>query len=328
MSELPGHFLPTYSDESREDALFHYTTATGLVGMVDSGEIWGTAYYCANDEQELSAGKGVLTPLLRSATSAMLAANDQRLETFRQRGLDVYQHADHFEQQITDLALSSLCAYITCFCKPSANEDFLHGLLSQWRGYGSDGGYAIQFSRKKLIAAIEASNKSEALNYDIQDVYYTPENRLRAAVLGHSALILEAYNRYLDERAKPLDFSKRSVRNPLQDLFDGPLEALLDYLIHTKNCHFSEERECRLSLIQPVSAVPGARPVKYFNRNGLVVPYTTTSKAPMDILSCIEWIVVGPGARMGARFKSVCQMLKQSGREIKVRVSRIPFTRF
>lgn len=45
MSELPGHFLPTYSDESREDALFHYTTATGLVGMVDSGEIWGTAYY-------------------------------------------------------------------------------------------------------------------------------------------------------------------------------------------------------------------------------------------------------------------------------------------
>ena len=43
--DIPGHILPTYSDQSRDDALFHYTTAEGLIGILSKGEIWGTAYY-------------------------------------------------------------------------------------------------------------------------------------------------------------------------------------------------------------------------------------------------------------------------------------------
>jgi hypothetical protein len=120
-----------------------------------SGQIWGTAYYCANDESELAAGKGVLTPLFRSATYKLIEAQDSRVVTFSQRGVDVRDYAEHFEQQVSAMALGSLCAYITCFCKPTGEEDFHHGLLSQWRGYGSDGGYALHFSRKKLLAAIE-----------------------------------------------------------------------------------------------------------------------------------------------------------------------------
>ncbi len=67
MKEIPGHILPTYSDDAREDALFHYTTADGLIGIFDKGEIWSTAYYCANDESELAEGKGILKPLFRFA---------------------------------------------------------------------------------------------------------------------------------------------------------------------------------------------------------------------------------------------------------------------
>ena len=36
--EIPGHSLPTYSDAARDDALFHYTTANGLIGIFESGE--------------------------------------------------------------------------------------------------------------------------------------------------------------------------------------------------------------------------------------------------------------------------------------------------
>jgi hypothetical protein len=103
----------------------------------------------------LAAGKGVLTPLFRSATYKLIEAQDSRVVTFSQRGVDVRDYAEHFEQQVSAMALGSLCAYITCFCKPTGEEDFHHGLLSQWRGYGSDGGYALHFSRKKLLAAIE-----------------------------------------------------------------------------------------------------------------------------------------------------------------------------
>lgn len=328
MSGIPLHFLPTYSEASQEDALFHYTTADGLIGIFATGEIWGTAYYCANDESELAAGKGVLEPLFRSTTQKMIQSGDPRVQTFRQRGVDIREYANHFEQQIAGIALSSLCAYITCFCKATGKEDFLHGLLSQWRGYGSDGGYALHFSRKKLLAAIECANKTDGLEYELQDVHYIVENAMKAVVLSHSDAFVRAYTDYLDELAKPLDSSRKTRRNPLEGLAGGPLESFLDYLIHTKNMHFGEERECRLSHIQLVSASAGGLPIHYFNRGGLLVPYTSTPHSSFNVLDCVEWIVIGPGPRMGARFKSVVQLVRLSGREIQVRASYIPFTRF
>lgn len=327
MSEIPGHIQPTYSDTSREDALFHYTNANGLIGIIEKGDIWGTAYYCTNDESELTAGKGILEPLFRSTTHKLIETNDPRAVTFNQRGVDIREYADQFEKTIAAMALSSLVAYITCFCKPTGQEDFLHGLLSQWRGYGIDGGYALQFSRKKLLAAIASSNKTDGLNYELQDVHYTRENPMKVEVLSHTNAFVRAYMGYLDELAKPLDLSKKTMRSPIAGLPGGPLEAFLGYLMHTKNNHFSEERECRLSIIQLASPSAGELPVQYFNRGGLLVPYTKTPNSSFNILDCIEWIVVGPGPRMGARLKSISQLVKKSGRDIYVRPSLIPFTR-
>lgn len=328
MSEIPNHFLPKYTDASCEDALFHYTTANGLIGILGTGEIWGTAYYCANDESELATGKGVLSPLFRLATHELIKDNDPRVQIFLRRGVDINEYADRFEQQIVGMALSSLCAYITCFCKSTSEEDFHHGLLSQWRGYGVDGGYALHFSRKKLLAAIESATNADEFSYELQDVHYTVENSLKAEVLSYTDAFVSAYMEFLDELAKPLDFNKRTMPSPIAGLPGGPLEALLGYLVHTKNKHFGEERECRLSLVQFVPASTGCQPVQYFNRGGLLVPYTKTPRSAFNILDCIEWIVIGPGPRMGARFKSISQLVKQSGLEIQVRASHIPFTRF
>jgi hypothetical protein len=54
MSAITGHFLPKYTEESQEDSLFHYTNANALIGILGTNEIWGTAYYCTNDESELA----------------------------------------------------------------------------------------------------------------------------------------------------------------------------------------------------------------------------------------------------------------------------------
>jgi hypothetical protein len=102
---------------------------------------------------------------------------------------------------------------------------------------------------------------------------------------------------------------------------------LLNYLVHTKNKHFSEEQECRLSVVQLASGASGSLPVSYFDRGGLLVPYTQTPRASLNLLDCIEWIVIGPGPRMGSRFKSVTQLVRQHGQDIMVRPSHIPFTR-
>jgi hypothetical protein len=325
MNGLPSHLLPAYSEESREDTLFHYTTANGLLGILRNNEIWSTAYYCTNDESELSAGKGVLTSIFRSKTHQMIQEADPRVNIFRNRGVDIRDYADKFEQIILSLALHFFCVYITCFCKPSSEEDFLHGLLSQWRGYGIDGGYALQFSRAKLQARVEQVYKDDRLSYQLQDVYYSPDNPLKDEVLKHSEAFTSAYLNHLDTLVN-WDFNKQTMRSPIANLPGGPLESLLDFLIHTKNGHFNEEKECRMSLLEPVSSGSGVLPVDYFNRNGLLVPFIRTPTS-FTVLDCVDWIIVGPGPRIGDRFNSITQLVRKMGLEIKVRPSHIPFSR-
>ena len=324
---IPNHISPRYSDEVRDDALLHYTTARGLLGILSTGQLWSTAYYCANDETELAAGKGVVSPLFNRHTHDLINKNDPRVVTFARRGVDPREYGRNFEQQIIAMALSQLGVFITCFCKAAGEEDFRHGLLSQWRGYAMDGGYALQFSRKKLLAAIESAGAAAGLNYDLMDAHYEPDNPLKAEVLRYSDSFVQAYSAHLDELAQPLDFSKKTMRSPIAGLPGGPLEALLNYLAHTKNVHFREERECRLSLVQPTADIVGSLPVSYFERSGIPVPYTQTPKATFDVLGCIEWVVVGPAPRLDARFKAVAQLARQYGTSIMVRPSHIPFTR-
>lgn len=332
MSELPGHISPSYSEVSRDDALFHYTSADGLIGILQDKEIRCTAYYCTNDETELIAGKGVLTPMFRNATHKLIQENHPLIQTFIRRGVDPMEYAETFEQMIIGIAFSRICAYIACFCRSSGEDDFLHGLLSQWRAYGEGGGYAIQFSRKKLLEELGKTNEAHKAHgplYNLQDVHYTADNPLKAEVRKHTDAFVQAYKHHLDELGAPLDevFSKRSFTNPIARLRRELLESLIDYLIHTKNGHFAEEKETRLSFIRLISSEVEARPTRYFNRGGLIVPYKTTSCDTFPILKCIEWIVIGPTPRMKARFESVNQMVCAAGLDVKVRPSHIPFYR-
>lgn len=327
-NHLPGHLLPNYSESVRNDTLFHYTTAQGLIGIFDSQEIWGTAYYCANDEEELSAGHLVLKQAVRERAFQLKKANDARAVLFARRGANIMDYAEGFEDRVVAFAKDALTAYISCFHKPSAAEDFHHGLLSQWRGYGVDGGYALQFSRSKLEAALESANREDKLDYSLNDVHYSTNSPLAKTVLDHKDAFLSEFERHLDELARPIQdiLSSSKFINPLSKLINGPLESLLNYLIFTKSSHFSEERECRLTIIQPNIAHPTYRPVKRYSRGGLIVPYVTTPPS-FNILDAVEWILVGPAPRIEARIKSVSELVKYSGKNIAVRPSHIPFTR-
>lgn len=326
MPRFLGHEQPRYTNRICEDTLFHYTNAPGLMGILTSGQIWSTAYYCTNDETELLTATGVLRSIFWQATSDLISKRDPRVALFHHRGVDIYEYAQNFEQQLAGTALAPIANFMTCFFRPHAEDDFLHGLLSQWRGYGPDGGYALQFSRKKLEAAIDRVAKSDSLDYDLRDVQYTLESPLKAEVLRHTDAFVRAYMSFLDEMAKPIDIRRISRPNPVADLLDGPLLAYLNFLIYTKNRHFSEERECRLTFGQMVAGKEAHIPVHYFSRGGLIVPYTRTPPS-FEVLGCIDWILIGPSPRLEARIKSVSQMIRELGLNIQVRPSHIPFTR-
>ena len=89
MSEIPNHTFPPYSEDSRDDALFHYTSADGLIGILQNREIWSTAYHCSNDASELDAGTGILTPEFLRSTQKMVESELVRLTKESKRTRDL-----------------------------------------------------------------------------------------------------------------------------------------------------------------------------------------------------------------------------------------------
>ena len=109
------------ADEQPPEVLYHYTSAEGLLGIVQSGEIWSTNVLYLNDSSELSHA----TEVLRSELDATPLQLQPNAGTFSM-SIPVYSH---------DLALDH---FVASFCEGS-------DLLSQWCGYGTGAGYAIGF---------------------------------------------------------------------------------------------------------------------------------------------------------------------------------------
>lgn len=79
-------------------------------------------------------------------------------------------------EQISDQVITDTCkqfrdgligvndVYVASLCNPSDQAPD-HGLLSQWRGYGQDGGYAVVFDRAGLSAALEHEQEKWFYNF-------------------------------------------------------------------------------------------------------------------------------------------------------------------
>lgn len=320
--KLFGYVLPEYSEEIRKNTLFHYTTGAGLLGILGSRRLWCTAPNCTNDESEMSSLEVALTKIFSNVLSDLRAKEDGRIDIFYSRGVDPKQdkYAEHYTALIIGTIFGYMNPYLACFCTPADEESARHGLLSQWRGYGTDGGYAIQFDRDKLEKLIVEHNKKTLSNFSLSDVSYDEESHYYANLLGLKTELEASFLAHLDFLID--DFSSLKPFNPLKGFSTEALSALLDGLINVKNRHFREEREIRLSL-GLVASDCELLETKYYVRDGLIVPYVES----FDVVDCINSIVVGPAPRQDVRVYSVINRLNTLGIQVPVIPSQIPFTR-
>lgn len=130
--------------------IYHYTTAAGLHGIIESKSVWATDVWFMNDTAEATFGWQRIEQFLKSKTP----------------GSDA-------EKEALDRALNAMDSvkgiigednsYITCFSK--------HGdSLSQWRAYGDGGGFSLGFSRSAL-ARLGTSPLAEP-QFRLKDVAY------------------------------------------------------------------------------------------------------------------------------------------------------------
>lgn len=293
--------------------LLHYTTAAGLIGILDSGALWSTHMQYLNDEKELRGFFDSRFPdLFEHAIQGLTNRTRQEFEELRAV----------FKQDTC-----ALPAYLTSFCSPSPKLNLDDGLLSQWRGYGEDGGYAVVFDIEQMneLVTLEHSNHFYGMFY-WGDVDYigqgAPDPHPERAEMERETVTLIR------------DIASRA-RLPEAKEF----ESLFSLATRHKHVGFHEEREVRLVSLpmtgedEETRANGETRPIKrqiFGLKRGLPIPRIALFDGlpPGDGRKYrlpIEKVIVGPHPQRHQRAKAVKAMLEQVGSDATVAVSSIPF---
>lgn len=330
--------------------LFHYTNAQGLAGIIESQSIWATHYAYLNDAEEISFFlKDHLPNLLRIVTDKYI---DELLKQDSNKQFDIDQHGnrkeliDSFIQKTQSAIEKTLLEdalaepYIASFCTASELEKGVrdrvteHGLLSQWRGYGREGGYAIVFDTARLLKLLEDKwkNSNSAVDVFSADVVYSSDSD----------------SKFLEEFEEGLTVIKTFFSNHLKGE-EKNIEKIYLSLMHCacryKHWGFKEENEVRVvALPHPLHHEEFREDMKakgiiiheisrkHFFRAGALVPYIDlfdgiTSKPDNKILP-IKRIIVGPTTSVlekNKRINAVKMLINQNDIEAEVTASEIPY---
>lgn len=306
MSELP-----------KSTELFHYTGLSGLEGIIRTQSLRATHFAFLNDMTELRTFEQRLIKILHKA----LALSDQ----------DSY--AEDMAVSMREIALGNRVKntpamaepFITSFCKARTKEISEHGLLSQWRAYGEEGGYAVVFDGARLTNMLthEAEKWSYALMFSGDVIYSTQSQEFHNDLSPHVSTIIEALTQFRKDKRNP---------HPLEQTFLPYMQCAGFY----KHWGFHEENEFR------ILAIPFGKSFveKYKDRNlnykfrssfarrGTLIPCINLlegiAKVPENALP-ITRIIIGPHPQRENRHRAIQDMVEQFNLPVDVTVSDIPF---
>jgi len=244
---------PTFADSHPE--LHHYTNYAGLSGIVESQTIWATHFLHLNDSSEVSLLRDPLTValerrFLRALIDRQRTSLDLRMFLQKRGGaLRVAKgDADCLVQILYDKIFGGRLAvpFIASFCSHVNDQSYEkeNGLLSQWRGYGKEGGFCIVFDTTAFLTTLEAEfNAYNWIHLRIAPVHYAYDN------IEVDALFPELVERCEAFFARPLD-----KEHPIVDEA-GLAPFFMSACPRFKHQGFREEREVRLV------AIPAAKEV-------------------------------------------------------------------
>ena len=312
--------------------LFHYTDFFGVVGILESQSLRATHWRCLNDKEEVKQFQELLPELLRSAFEReynALAKTDKALKILVNNGASLNSIYRHDAEIWADLMYEALIdeepnkrffeVFITSFCTPDGDykEVRNHGLLSQWRCYGKNGGYALVFDTEALLRLMRQEENAWKCVWSCGPVTYSSED--------------------LSQQFEALSDFKKALSTcnfRTNDSIEPILSPFLRCAAHYKHWAFFEEREVRLVIILNGKKMTeafgneGQRTLSSFSReNGTVVPCLNVFEGlPSDrsFRLPIKRIIVGPGSEQLEREKKLKAFLAEKKYDIAVTCSEIP----
>ena len=230
------------------DTLCHYTTAEGMIGILESGTIHFTHAGFLNDSSEVSYG----TNVIRQGITEELARAD----------------SDAWSKFLTNLSgycvsvWELLDCFVACFCKDSDR-------LSQWRSYGLVSGYCLEFRTERLLWEYPPGMAWTGFK---RMIYQPPDQRaLVSRTLERFRPAVDAHN------------GSASMEDPaLSALFN----AVVPLILSLKHPAFAEEGESRFIALAWRFADP-VQSLAFRSRSGMIVPYMPVGVAaglPLQVI--------------------------------------------
>jgi hypothetical protein len=324
-------------------SLFHYTTGAGLHGILKTNCLWATHYRHLNDLHEGVIGWKYLQEII---IKVMKKEFQKRCEPGFSLDVvnDIIADINHFEGGVlpapeTPYDYESFCRfeawrnirfreiayndsglsghYILSFCAHEINsKSYANGLLSQWRGYGINGGYAIRFNTEK-VESIFGKHMDMAYGEMFDVIYHDDKPK-------YKELNLEAFIQnivfYMDNHLTGVDY----------DFNPDEVEEIMVCIGRLKHAGFSEEKEYRIIAWMDNTRKASKNrkskkhdfPICHRENNGRLIPYVELMKG--HVKSAIEAIIVGPHPESERRAEALQEILKGSG--IEVSISSLPYT--
>ncbi len=327
--------------KNTEFNLWHYTTADGLKGILSHKTLWATDCRYLNDSLEFIYAKIIihqaLLPKVISTIKDLCEKNPNAKRITESYG-GIQKTADLETNDTIEILFNSMFMlgfpFVLSFCmgpKDDSKEgQFLqkNGLLSQWRGYGKDGGYAVIFDLEDLDKMLENENKSfyygaigdNAIVYDTSKLESTDKIKKHLDLIG-----VYAY-RVCESRL----FGKKP---PIAE--GDEVKALFTCMASLKHKGFQEENEYRYCIMPQNKEWLNSpyyeedknksfKEIKTRNNRGTLVPYIELFNSSGNLP--IKRICVGPHRDKELRAESIKTYLRSEGlTNIEVFCSDIPY---
>jgi Protein of unknown function (DUF2971) len=317
--------------------LLHYTTAGGLTGILSSGALWASHASFLNDSKEITRFFDARLPTLagdaiREFITKNLADPSVSSKIESEGGVDaVVQKAVEFATRpIRAATLKFNQPFIFSMSGARTGRVAKSGQLSQWRGYGGDGGYAIVLDSEKFDQLLKQEGQTRHYQFaQWGDVFYYGAE-------ADQQPSSEEVGQY-EETVRKGGVALAQGQHP--ETVDGLYDAVTSLACLFKHWGFVEEQEVRVVAIPAAIDVAAAaaaagdsRPapvVKSFLRSGVPVPYlelfATADKSEIRSRLPIKRVIVGPHRDKVRRAHAVEHLLRSNGYESEVVCSEIPY---
>ena len=282
--------------------LFHYTTPTGLVGIVKSQQLWASNAQFLNDASEPLHALEVIEHAFINVTKSAPVSN---------RVKDLL--AGFWDWAKSERLLHGPHLYVFCFCEDG-------DLLSQWRSYGVRGaGCAIGFAGSALQGCLSALEGQYfvKVEYEVARQTEVAESLFRTIIDFVSSV---------ERDVGPLG---SAVYGDYPDLYLNKIRTALHSEVirlcaKFKSPAFREEQEWRLLQFLPPRT--DHLEVKFKATENRIVPYIELEISADEERLPIERVVVGPTVSPGA-FQSSLRILFDTCRYENVQIidSTVPF---